>query len=263
MRDPSLSLGPRLHLARVSGLVGWIIFGLGLVILLAWVGLSAAFMVDAAGRHRAGLDLWVLPLAMGVFFLPFGLILAVKGLQGRVLEVGIHAGGIYYRERSRSVSWTWDDIVSVSWSQSDRLSDVGLGFEVTTRRTARVEIRSVRQGSVLIDERFPDHLALATMVRDTAARNMLPRYEAALAAGRRVYFGGLGIDHWGLHGAVVLPWSDVGQVRWVSEGSWARYAIIDGAGAHRGDVHCPVPNESVLREVLERFGKLVPRARSS
>ncbi len=249
-------LGPPLHLARVNAVVGWFVFTLGALVLLTWVGLSVGYVSFALGRHREGVDLWIGPVILAVLFAPIGSILAYKGYQGRVLELGVHEGGISYRDSSRALQWAWNEIVSVSCSQSAHATDVGLGLALTTHKSAKVEIVSARQGMVVVDERFPDHVTLATHVRDAAARGMLPVFEAALSAGQRVYFGGLGVDGWGLHGTVTMPWTEIGQVRWVSDGHFARYAIVDAQGAHRGDIPCPVPNEAILRVVLERFGKL-------
>jgi hypothetical protein len=240
----------------VNAVVGWFVFTLGVFVLLTWVGLSVGYLSFASGRHREGVDLFIGPVIMTVFFAPIGSILAYKGYQGRVLELGVHEGGISYRDSSRALQWAWNEIVSVSWSQSAHVTDVGLGLGLTTHESAKVEIVSARQGMVMVDERFPDHVSLAARVRDAAARGMLPRFEAALSAGQRLHFGALGVDGWGLHGIVTLPWTEVARVRWVSDGRFARYAIVDVHGAHRGDIPCPVPNEAILRVVLERFGKL-------
>ena len=150
----------------------------------------------------------------------------------------------------------WHDIQAIHWQRTDYVGNLGLGVELTTRRSATLTIESRRRETIVIDERFPDHLAFGAHVRDAAAEGMWPMFDAAMAVGQRVYCGPVGIDSWGLHLATALPWEAVASVRWVSDGSTARYVVIGTQGAPIGQIHCPVPNEVLLQTLLARMGKL-------
>lgn len=98
------------------------------------------------------------------------------------------------------------------------------------------------------------------MVHELATAAMLPRFEAAIAAGQRVYFGPIGVDRWGLHLAhVTYPWPVVAQVYFQSHGGSASWVIFGANGARLNSVNTSlVPNEGVFRVVLGRFGRYVP-----
>ncbi|MFT3769092.1 MAG: hypothetical protein QM820_26935 [Minicystis sp.] len=229
---------------------------MGIVILLAWVGLSLAFVLDQLHRNPPGDAVWIGPLVMAIFFVPFGAGFAVKGYQGRILRVDLHEGGVAYQDNKGRLAFRWDEVAAVLWEQTAYVGDVGLGLEVTTRRLAKTTLHATGGKSIVVDERFPDHVKLAAQIRDAAAEAMLPHFEGALSAGRRVFFGHVGIDTWGLHLREAIPWSAVAGIRWEPDGASARYVIYGTSGARIGEIRCPVPNEVILQVVLSRLGKL-------
>jgi hypothetical protein len=254
--DPRL--GRHIHRAQASALVAWLIFSVGMVILLAWAGLSAAFAIDQRSRAMPGDGWWIGPLVMAFFFVPFGLIFAVKGYRGRVLRFDLYDGGFAFEDRNGRVSLPWDEIGSVFWEGLSHIAKLGFGVDVTTHGSAKVTILSMRQKPIVVDERFPDHVKLCAMVRDAAAAAMLPRIEAAIVAGQPVFFGPVGVSREGFSlGHIRLSWNAVGSVRWESSRELAWYALYDSNGAFVTKVDAAVvSNEVIFRVVLGRLGKL-------
>lgn len=249
-------LGRLVVRSQASVVTAWFVFAAGMALLLAWAGLSTGFVsvMHTAKRHDGAV--WIGPLVMALFFVPIGLILAIKGYRGRVLRVDLHEGGVAFQDTAGRKAFVWLDIQAVHWERSDYVGDLGMGIDVTTRRVAKLTIESRRRETIVVDERFPDHVAFGARVRDAAAEGMLPAYDAAIAAGQRVYCGPVGLDSWGLHLATPLPWHAIASVRWVSDGPTARYVVIGSQGVPVGEIHCPTPNEVILQILLTRFGKL-------
>jgi hypothetical protein len=249
-------MGRLVRRAQASPLVAWIVFSLGILILLAWAGLSLALVLDQLQRKPPPDAVWIGPLVMAFFFVPLGTVFAVKGYRGRILRFDLHEGGVAFEDYKGRVALSWVEIATCLWEQTAHVGDLGFGLEVTTRRLAKTTLQSVRGTTMVVDERFPDHLTLAAEVRDAAAEAMLPRFEAAIAAGQRVYFGRVGVDTWGLHLPEAVPWTAIARVRWEPAGAEARYVVYGTSGARIGEIRCPVPNEVVFQVVLTRFDKL-------
>lgn len=76
-------MGHLVRRAQASVVTAWIVFAVGIVILLAWAGLSLAFVSDQLQRKVPGDGVWIGPLVMAFFFVPFGAAFAVKGYLAR------------------------------------------------------------------------------------------------------------------------------------------------------------------------------------
>ncbi|APR78727.1 Hypothetical protein A7982_04074 [Minicystis rosea] len=249
-------MGPLVQRAQASAVVAWIIFALGMIILLGWAGLSIALVSDQLQRKPTPDGVFIGPIVMAVFLVPLGSIFAVKGYRGRILRFDLHEGGVAFEDYKARLAVPWAEVAAVLWEQTAHVGDLGFGVEVTTQRVAKTVVQTARGGSVVVDERFPDHVRFAARVRDAAADAMLPRFEAALTAGQRVFFGRVGVDTWGMHLPEAVPWDAIGGIRWESHGASASYTVYRNDGGRIGEIRCPIPNEIIFQVVLSRMGKL-------
>ncbi len=253
----SSSIGRLLLRARLSPLVGWIVFVLGLLLLSAWATLSLLFVLDQRSRGVGDATLWIGPLVMAFFFVPIGAVLAVKGYRGRVLGLDLYEGGLAFADRAGRYEVGWGEVVSIFSERVGHVANVGFGVGVTTHESAKLTVVSSRHPPIVVDNRFPDHVRLADRVLAAAAEGMLPRYEQALRSGKRMSFGPLALDGWGLHLAQPYPWSAIGQVRWERRGAQAVYAVYSSHGAPLAEIGTRgVANEAILQVLLGRLGKL-------
>lgn len=259
-------LGHLLKRSQAYAALAWFIFGVGIVILVAWIGLSAALVYDQHHNYGRPLgELWVMPLVMGVMFLPLGLVFAVKGYRGRVHRVDLHENGVAFQDGSGRTTMRWDELQSVFYEEFAIKTTVALVLDVTTRRTAKLTMLAPNRKPIVVDENVPDHFALANTIRAMATAAMLPRFDAAIAAGQRVYFGPIGIDRQGLHLThVTYPWHVIAQVYFETTLTGASWVIFGANGARLNAIDTrSVPNEGVFQLVLERFGRHVPIPRAA
>ncbi len=258
----SSSIGRLLLRARLSPLVGWIVFVLGLLLLSAWATLSLLFVLDQRSRGVGDATLWIGPLVMAFFFVPIGAVLAVKGYRGRVLGLDLHEGGAS-RSRIARVG-TRSGGARSSRSASERVghvANVGFGVGVTTHEVSQVDGCVVpTPAPIVVDNRFPDHVRLADRVLAAAAEGMLPRYEQALRSGKRMSFGPLVAARWvgAASGAGHYPWSAIGRVPMGGVEVPKRSTRSTPAMVHRWPRSGTrgVANEAILRVLLGRLGKL-------
>ncbi|AKU97349.1 hypothetical protein AKJ09_04013 [Labilithrix luteola] len=192
------------------------------------------------------------------FFVPLGVIFTVKGLRGRILCMELFERGVVFTNYRGGQTLLWEDITAVYWEQFSHRTDVALGLEVTTHRTAKLTIVPRFGKHVVVDERFPRHVELAAVIRDAAGEAMLPRHEAALMRGERIFFGPVGIDRWGLHTAqAAYPWEIVAAVRWEPDGPSAWYSVYGTNHARLTTLSASaIPNGIIFQIILERLGKL-------
>jgi hypothetical protein len=231
-------------------------FGAGMALLLVWLGLSLAFVVDQMSRATPG-NVWIGPIVLGLFFGPFALIFALKGWRGRHLRIDLHDHGVAYAEGVHQREVAWDDVRSVVFESHDLVSDLGFGIDVTTRRVAKLVIQAPFQPAIVIDERFPNHHDLVAVVHQASAEAMLPRFEAALQAGHQVTFGPLVVHQLGIgwqHGG--LGWNEIGTIGWEPRGASACYAVYDTQGALCAEFDTALENRLVFEGLLARAGKL-------
>lgn len=251
-----MGLGRLMHRAQISSIAGWLVFLAGMLLLLAWAGLSIALVSDQMSRNPEGGTPWIGAVVLSVFFVPLGLIFTFKGLSGRVLRIDVHEGGIAYRAAKERRTLLWDHTAAVLWEEMEHVAELGFGMNVAARSTAKTTLHPFGDAPIVVDERFPDHVRLAAYVRDAAAAGMLPRFEAALYAGQRVSFGNVGLDGWGLYLPEAVAWDQVASVRWQSLGQRARYVVTGPDGSHIADIPCPLPNEVIFQVLLKQKDKL-------
>jgi hypothetical protein len=251
-------LGPLRHHAKASTIGAWIAFALGVAILLAWTVLSTLLALDQLRQGREPSSL-VVPLVMlFLFFVPIGGIFARKGWTGRLYELELHDHGVAYRSHAGRIEIRWSELSSVFWEELQHKAGLGFGLDVPTHRTAKLSLVPMRGTTIVIDDKLPDHVALAALVRDAAAEAMLPRYEAALAAGQRAVFGSIAFDAYGLHTPrLMVPWETVAFVRWEQSGPSAWYAVYNAHGQAITTFDTKtLPNQIIFEVLLTKFGKL-------
>jgi hypothetical protein len=255
---PPADLGALLRRAQASTIGAWIAFGAGMAILLVWVVLSVLLAVDQASRGASRGTIIAGLIGVFVFLVPLGAIFARKGWTGRLYRFDLHEHGAVYEEHAGRTEIRWSELSSVFWEELQHEAELGLGLSVGTHRTAKLSLVPMRGKTIAIDEKLPDHVALAALVRDTAEEAMLPRYEAALAAGQRVFFGSVGVDAHGIHTPrLMLPWESVAFVRGEQSGASAWYAVYGHNDACLTTFDTKgLPNEMIFQVVLTRFGKL-------
>ncbi|MEO7112010.1 MAG: DUF6585 family protein [Polyangiaceae bacterium] len=253
-----VGLGPLVRRAAAQPIVGWLIFAVGMLLLLAWAGLSIAFSMDQIHRMKDSSGWWVGPLVMAFFFVPFGLGFAIKGYRGRILRFDLHQGGVAYEDSAGRIAMSWNEISGVYWKELAHVAKLGFGVDVTTHGSATATVVAPGKKNIVVDARFPDHVAFAAQVRDAAAEAMLARIEQSITAHQRVYFGPIGIDTNGISlGNAQYPWSAIGSVRWESARERAYYAFYAPDNSPITTIDTThVPNEIILQVVLGRFGKL-------
>ncbi len=257
---PARDLGALRQRTEASPVVGWIVFALGVVLLAAWAVLSTLFTVDQLRRGTASTGTVVAAIAIiGVFFVPLGAVFAWKGWTGRIRRFDLHERGVAWEDHGGRLAYGWDEIRDVTWKELEHEADTGLGFGVSVRRTAELVLIPFRGTPITIDEKLPGHVELAAHVRDVAAEIMLPRYDAALAAGQRVLFGTVAVDGFGLHlTRATYPWESVSCILWESGGASAWYAVYNAHGQRVATVPTEgLTNQVIFEVVLGRFGKLV------
>jgi hypothetical protein len=253
------TLGPLRRRVEANPLVAWLVFSFGCVILLGWAVLASLFAVDQLGRPAPSRGTIIFGLVMiTLFFFPIGAIFARKGWTGRLHRFDLHDGGVAWEDHGGRVAYGWHEVRGVHWEELQHEAEIGLGIGVKTHATAKLTIVPFRGGQITVDEKLPDHVALAAHVRDVAAEALLPRYEAELAAARRVTFGTIGLDGSGIHlERAFYPWDMIGAVQWESSGASAWYAIYNVHGQRVATVATAgVLDAVVLEAFLERFGKL-------
>jgi hypothetical protein len=253
--DPRL--GRLVRRAEASPLSGWLIFGLGLGLLLTWVVLATLMGLDQLSRARSAGTFWVGPLVMAFVFVPLGLIFAVKGWRGRVHRLDVHERGLAFQDRAGRVVVPWDQIIGVYWAQFGHIAKLGLGVDLQTHRSAKLSVVSVKHKPIVVDERLPGHVELAAFVRDAAAAGMRARTLGAIEQGHRLFFGPLGVDSGGLYlGSEHYPWNQISRVTWQAQGQQAWYSIQGEDGAILRTVDdAAVFNQILLRELLDQYGK--------
>lgn len=235
-------MGELIRRGAVNLVLGWIGFGLGVVVLLGWAGLTLAFLRDQAAGDPARTGMWVGLIVLGVTLLPLGLLITWRGWRARQLRIDVHAGGVAYADGLDREAVPWDDVQSLFF---DRYPAV------------RLTIQAPFKPPIVIDGRFPDHTALAEAAHQLAVQAMQPRLEAALHAGQRVVFGPLALDGWGVHvGHGAYPWDAVGALRWEARGTSMCCALYGADGALLAELDPRIPNRTVLERLLTQMGKV-------
>ncbi|MFO0754919.1 MAG: DUF6585 family protein [Byssovorax sp.] len=250
-------LGRRLERVAAPALWAWIIFGAGVLLLAAWAVLGTLMYLDQRERMPDN-PAWIGPLVIGVFLVPLGLILAVKGFRGRLYGVDVHEGGLRFYERGGGVTLPWAFVAHTTWEEFEHRARVAIAIDVPFRRTATLRVLGLDGRAIVIDERLPGHVDFGRRVREQAARVMLPRYEAEIAAGRAVSFGPLAFDRDAVYlPAGAVPWSAVSSVHWASDGASAWWAVVGPDGqSYATFANALVPDSLVLAALLDRLGKL-------
>lgn len=250
------SLGPRLRVSAVNAAIGWMVFGAGALLVLMWLVLGGLMLADQIRRDAP--DPWIGPVVMAVVFVPLGLVFMAKGYAGRVLRFELHENGFSYIDKSGTISALWAEVDAVFWEHLSHHGKLAPGVSIKIRETATLTLMARGRPTVVIDERFPDHIEIGTDARRLAARAMLPTVEALLSAGHPVAFGQAVVSNAGLQlPRGWFPWEAIGSVRWESHGprTWFAAYGVDGGSLDSIDASA-TPNQLVLCALLARIGKL-------
>ena len=238
-RRRGVGLGPCVMAKRVSPRGARFLRVLGVLGVVGWL-LLAALLTWRIGSEALGTVLLV-----GGIVLPAAAAALHHGRLRSGYHLAVHEDGLVISARGgdeTDVVFAWSEVAEVYEHEERR---AGLLGEERKKMVTFVK-HDGRQAAIDADE-------IGRLAATLAQETMLPGYELGLAAGRRLGFGAIALNGWGLCACgVALPWSAIAFVRW--DGAWAVHL-----GAWAVAVRIPsdqVANALVLLDVLERLDKL-------
>jgi hypothetical protein len=243
------ALGERLAQSGAPSLQAILFFALGLGLITGFLGGSAAATAAGYGSLRTG-------VALGALILPLGIVIAGRGWRRRLVQVSVHENGIVIHDRRGRIARSWGQIARVFERTVEQKRIFG-------RELTEVFYFEDRKGHALVvDDRLPDHVTIGRLASKLAQEAMREGYEDAASSGRRLDFGALTLDDWGIHtDEAAFPWSSIAFVRWETVFLRASLAIhLTSGGTPITIASDEIANEHVVLALLERRGKLASLA---